>query len=326
MRNLLRHYAGLELEEADVFGLGAGLDLFLIETAAVEPGVLVFGRSATLEQDAAAALGIDYREQTVDDDDEAWAEVRAEVLADRPTMLSGDIFYLDFRNYKVHFPAHRFVIVGFDDTGRIAYIADRVDPEPQPCSYDALRRSRNPRDFLSTHNLWGRFVDPKPRRSLEEATRLALDRCAERMLASTFDPTGMGGGLAGAGEARVTEGLAALERLREHLPTWPDRSDRKFVASYASRSLEKFGNGGGNFRRLYAAFLATARERAPDRVAPELPARMTASADAWTELSVQLAALAEGSEPAGDLLTRCDRLLARILDLERGVFEALLPG
>ena len=157
MRNLIHHYCGLDLSEAVIFGLGSGIDFLLVEAHGHEPGVLVFGRSATLEPDVAAALGIDYRERVESDDDRAWEQVREEVARGRPTMLSGDAYYLDYRDFKVHFPAHRFVLLGFDDDRQVAFVAGRLDPEPQACSYGALRLSRNPPDFISTQNLWGRF-------------------------------------------------------------------------------------------------------------------------------------------------------------------------
>jgi len=81
----------------------------------LDPGAVLFGRTMTMEKDLGAHLGVDYRERPEPDDEKAWLVVREEVLAGRPTMLSGDILYLDYRDYKVHFPGHRFVLVGFDD-------------------------------------------------------------------------------------------------------------------------------------------------------------------------------------------------------------------
>jgi len=182
MRNLIHHYCGLDLSEAVIFGLGSGIDFLLLETTEFEPGVLVFGRSVSLESDVAAALGVDYREQPESDDDRAWEQVRDEVARGRPTMLSGDAYYLDYRNFAVHFPAHRFVLLGFDDDRQVAFVADRLDREPQVCSYEALKLSRNPPDFISTQNLWGRFGQTQVRHSLETAFATGIARSAQRML------------------------------------------------------------------------------------------------------------------------------------------------
>jgi len=105
MRNLLFHYCGLELTEAEVFGIGSGIDFMLLESASNDPAVFTFGRGPSLETDVAAAFGIDYRETPEPDDAIAWELVRAEVAAGNPTMLSGDAYYLDYRDFGVHFPS-----------------------------------------------------------------------------------------------------------------------------------------------------------------------------------------------------------------------------
>ena len=64
-----------------MFGLGSGVHFMLVESGLSDPGVLMFGRSATMEVDLADALGLDYAEQTEADDRKAWQVVREEVLA-----------------------------------------------------------------------------------------------------------------------------------------------------------------------------------------------------------------------------------------------------
>jgi hypothetical protein len=172
-------------------------------------------------------------------------------------MLSGDILYLDYREYKVHFPAHRFVLLGFDDEIQKAFIADRINVPPEACSYGALFTSRNPPEGISTHNLWGKFHGTEVTHSLEEACRIAIDLCARRMLG---EESSFAADFAGEGDTRVVTGVAGIRQLAEELPSWGGREDSAWLASYNSRSIEKFGNGGGNFRRLYAGFLTWARE------------------------------------------------------------------
>jgi len=215
MRGLLKHYCGLEIPEDAVFGLGSGVDCIYLSGAAVDPAALIFGRTITMEVDVAAALDVDYREEVEPDDEKAWRSVREEVLAGRPTMLSGDILYLDYREYKVHFPGHRFVLVGFDDDTEKAFIADRIRPEPEACSYGALMKSRNPPEGMSTQNLWGRFHSTQMGRSVEEACRFAIDRCSQRMLGTAEADLGdlqMGAG------TQATSGVAGIRRLGCEIP------------------------------------------------------------------------------------------------------------
>jgi len=320
MRNLIHHYCGLDFSESVIFGLGSGIDFLLLEAHEHEPGVLVFGRSATLEPDVAAALGIDYRERVESDDDRAWEQVREEVARGRPTMLSGDAYYLDYRDFKVHFPAHRFVLLGFDDDRQVAFVADRLDLEPQACSYGALRLSRNPPDFISTQNLWGRFGDARTHHPLEAAYGTAIAESARRMLGRDAAPARLS--LAPAEPAfRVARGLAGLAEFERQLPDWAARDDLEFLASYTSQCIEKFGTGGGNFRTLYAAFLRAAQVAVPDLVDAMAPGLAAQASAQWTALAGALREL--GQSRSREASERGRRAVSEIIALETRLFESL---
>lgn len=318
MRGLLHHYCGLELPEPAVFGVASGLSCVYMEGAGLDPARLVFGRTVSLESDLAANLQIDYRERTEEDDDVAWQVVREEVLAGRPTMLSGDIFYLDYREYKVHFPGHRFVLLGFDDEVEKVWIADRIREEPEICSYAALRASRNPPEGLSTHNLWGRFHGTDVGRPLADAARIAIERCSAHMLGGDERPPAApeGGGFS------MTTGVAGIRRLAEDLPTWAERDDASWLASYNARCIEKFGNGGGNFRRLYAGFLSWAHALDPSLAPAEAADRALRAAEGWTALSELLAAASRG-EGGPEVWSRARAQALEIADLEEDLFRRL---
>ena len=321
MRNLLFYYRGVELSEEEVFGLGAGADCVLIESESVVPGVLLFGRGATLERDVAEALGVDYREQVEFDDEKAWRVVRDEVQAGRPTMLSGDVLYLDYRDFKVHFPGHRFVLVGFDDEREVALVADRLDVEIQECSYAALARSRNPKDFISTYNTWGRFGESASHRDLRDAFALALARNAARMLDRDRDSAPGFGALHEAKPASVHTGIEALEALVEVVAGLGDRPNAREIARYAAACIESFGTGGGNFRKLYAGFLCKAREYVPGLVSRQACEQARRSAESWTVLSEHLRAFSKTGVPS--TLTEASSTVTRIRDLESDLFDKL---
>jgi hypothetical protein len=320
MRSLLRYYCGVELPEAAVFGLGAGIECVYLDIPTASPAISVFGRTASLEKDLGEILQVDYREQPEEDDEHAWQVVREEVLAGRPTMLTGDILYLDYREYKVHFPAHRFVLLGFDDEIEKAFIADRIRPEAEACSYGALRESRNPPEGMSTHNLWGRFHGTEVGRSLRDAAALAIERAASHMLGRAGEESGFGS-FSGAGSAPVM-GVAAIDHFANELPGWAKREDVLGLASFNASCLEKFGNGGGNFRRLYAGFLEWAHALDP-KLAPASAAGLaTAAADGWTAASTCLYRVAEEG-PRPELFEEAARQMARVATTERNLFEGL---
>jgi hypothetical protein len=285
MRNLLYHYCRLDLPEAVVFGLGAGLDSVFFTIEGVKPPFMLFGRGASMEVDLAETLGLDYRETIQVDDDQAWEEVREEVRAGRPTMLSGDIFYLDYRAFKVHFPAHRFVLLGFDEEREEVYVADRTDEETQTCSMQALRLSRNPPGGLSTYNSWGKFHSADVRHSLPDACGIALRKTVQRMLGfdtSQLEPmaairNGEGGLLA--------TGLKGLLTFSEQLPLWAQREDAAEHAAYVDNAIIKFGTGGGFFRDHFAKFMHWAQQQRPDLVGSTTVDLAAQAAKSWNELS-----------------------------------------
>ncbi|HEB26359.1 MAG TPA: DUF4872 domain-containing protein [Porticoccus sp.] len=284
MRNLIYHNCGLDLEEGVIFGLGAGLDSVFFSYDAADPPFMLFGRGSTMEADMARTLGLDYEEKMQPDNDLAWEEVKQEILEGRPTMLSGDIFYLDYREYKVHFPAHRFILLGFDEEKEEAYIADRINTYPETCSMGALRKSRNPKGVITTYNQWGKFSSGDVRHSLPEACGIALRLTVERMLGEDLSQRDLMATAAG-GEGICEAGLKGLRTFREQMQLWPERANAASHARYVDNAIIKFGTGGGFFRNHYAIFMAWAREQRPDLVSADSVVLTQQAADQWNALS-----------------------------------------
>lgn len=320
-RNLLYHYCGLELSEPVIFGLGAGIESIFIKVEALDPAISIFGRSIAMEADALNALGIDYREQPEFDNHKAWEDVRNEVIAGRPTMLTGDIFFLDYRNYTVRFPAHRFVLLGFDDDQKIAYVADRVDSAPQACSYEALAESRNPATGISTFNLWGKFFDTTMKNSFEQAAVRALKTCTARMLGTDTSQTELLKSVTG-DDAVIITGIDGLSEFANDLPLWHERKDAARLASYNSQCIEKFGTGGGNFRKLYTEFLDWAARTVPDIVNSKHVSLAGESAQNWTSLAGMLQTASE--DPGSpEIWQRTSDQVLKIRDIEEKLFASL---
>jgi hypothetical protein len=128
----------------------------------------------------------------------------------------------------------------------------------------------------------------------------------------------------GPGAGSMTTGIRAIRRFAEDLGEWRAREDAAWLASYNARCIEKFGNGGGNFRRLYAGFLEWVPTVDASLVPREAAARATAAADGWTALSSTLADLARDVGDA-EGWKRARRQALQIADLEEALFSSL-PG
>ncbi len=320
MRNLIYHYCGLDLPEGVVFGLGAGLDAVYFEYPDARPPLMAFGRGSTMEADIARTLGIDYSEQMEPDNDKAWEDVKAEVLAGRPTMLSGDIFYLDYREYTVHFPAHRFILLGFDEEAGEVYIADRINDYPETCSMQALTQSRNPPVGISTYNQWGKFHSGEVQHSLAEAASRALRITVERM--QGIDTSQRELMSAAAGNGRCEAGLAGLAALCDAVDSWPGLDDAADRLVYLDNAIVKFGTGGGFFRNHFAVFLAWAREHDTALVAADDVALAVRVAERWNALSPALRELAAVPEAEAGW-QRVSGRLRSILEDETALMEQL---
>jgi hypothetical protein len=321
MRNLLYHYCGLDLSEEIVFGLGSGIDFMYIKMPGMDPAAVIFGRSITMELDVGLALGIDYREQPEMDNGKAWLDVRNEVLEGRPTMLTGDIFFLDYRSFKVRFPAHRFVLLGFNDEKEIAYVADRIVPEPQACSYKALATSRNPSTGITTYNLWGKFFDTKISYPIEQAAVSALSKSVDRMTGRDASQVDLLKSVTNKG-IYITAGVDGLADFAKDLKFWYEREDVAKIASYISQTIEKFGTGGGNFRKMYASFLNWASGILPDIVTPEIVLLAQRSAEIWSRLA-GIMDLASQNPTSKEIWHQASEKADEIHETESEVFQQL---
>lgn len=322
MRNLLYHYCGLELAEGVVFALGSGLDGMCFMFDEASPPLMLFGRSITMEQDLADSLGLDYTEIMQPDDELAWEEVKQEVAAGRPTMLSGDIYYLDYRKFKVHFPSHRFVLLGFDDSSERVFVADRTDCETQTCSMAALKLSRNPPVGISTYNLWGKFSSGEVRRSLSEACELALAKTVRRMTGEDKSQLQALAAFPGGNRNRLASGLQGIELLADMMKDWHALDDAADYADYIYNAIIKFGTGGGLFRNLFAEFIEWAHDLRSDLVDEQAVALSKQTARQWNALADDMLILREDPK-AAELWGRASESVYAIHGTETVLFETL---
>ena len=103
---------------------------------------------------------------------------------------------------------------------------------------------------------------------------------------------------------------------------WHRRPDVLALASFNASCIEKFGNGGGNFRRLYAGFLEWARGIDANLVTANAPTLAVDAADGWTAASTCLYRVSkEGPLPA--LFEEAATHMERVAATERQLFEEL---
>ena len=130
----------------------------------------------------------------------------------------------------------------------------------------------------------------------------AIDRAASLMLEPEM------------GEA---EGMPALRRFAEEVGSWPeDASDWQWCARFTSQVIERRGTGGGNFRPLYARFLAEVGR-------PEATLADDAATH-WSELAAAMFKASESDEPDPAEWKRMAGIAASIVESEEALWTSLM--
>ncbi|WP_458209197.1 BtrH N-terminal domain-containing protein [Haladaptatus sp. NG-SE-30] len=269
LRNLAAYY-GWGFDEPFCFGIGAGLGFGYYDHGPASR--LIMGRNGQLETGFFETLGVEYRETSEQDWETAWDDVQAHIEDGEPVMLFADIFYLDYFDTNTHFGPHTLLCVGFE--GDDVFLSDTEFESVQRLPKTALREAwDSDYGFGPLDNQWLVVRDPDIERDIETASTHAIERATEQLL----EPE--------SGRWK-TQGIDAIRRFADDLPTWTQLDDTSWCARFAYQNIERRGTGGGAFRRLYADFL--------EQVASELgleadfPTHLHDIADEWTRLSETL--------------------------------------
>ncbi len=314
LSNIL-NFHGLPLSEAMVFGLAGGLGFFLIRNDALSPTRIFHGRTLSLETDLCANAGLPVLGGAEADDERAWQSLKAQLDAGVPVMLSTDTFYLGYQNTTSHFPGHRAVAVGYDESEGSIFIADRKLSEYQSVGRDELRRARNADDYPVSCNNEYQYFGPGPvamDRSLPAAIRRALANNARWML----DP----------GEAPMPgaeKGLEAMRALAADLPSWRSLSDWSWAARFGYQIIIKRGSGGLFFRSLYRDFLREAGECVPALGEQSLAEATEAIALGWGEVAAVLKEQSERETCDPGLFVEAGRRVGELAAREEALFREL---
>lgn len=301
VQNVLR-YDGVNLSEAMVFGLGAGLGFWYIHDENASPTHRFNGRAPDLEGNFYRHVGQPLQ----------WAEIWSpaamaeQLAAGRPLLAQTDIYSLPYYEPRVHFIGHGVVVTGIDLAAQTVDLADIQSPEPFTVSLDDFQQAMAhqrppllwPNHWVAPPKLTGELITP-------DVLRQAIRTTIERML---HPPS-------------TLEGIVAMAQMAEQLPTWGEAPDFVWGARFAYQSIEKRGTGGGGFRTLYGTFLAEAEAYLPELSAIESAARMNTLGVQWS----QLAGCFKQTFVDQDVtpLQTASALLQQIVEEERTLIEAL---
>lgn len=301
----LSHFYGHELSEAMCFGLGSGLGFFYVNgdkwALDTSPSRLFGGRTADLEVDFFRNMGAPFEWREADEF--PWPAMREYVEHDVPVLLMCDLKYLDYYNTSTHFSGHVVVLAGYDD--RDALLADTHFEGLQRAAVDELAEAMVSNHFpFAVNNRWGQ-AEPFELPDLKAAGRRAIARTVRNML----EP------------AMTCGGVAGLRMLADDLVDWEGAEDLSWAARFGYQVIGRRGTGGGNFRRLYAGFLAEIASHIPEVANIKAAERTEAIAGQWTTLAGVLKEISETEDVA--LLETAADLVDGIADQEESLFRDL---
>jgi hypothetical protein len=299
LRNLLAFH-GLDVSEELAFGLGAGACFYYIVLDGQAPSRFTNGRTARLEEQFVELTGAPIELDTTDDAGESWERARAVVDSGRPPILLTDLYHLDYYGRSAHFPGHAVVLAGYNPGH--AYLSDTGFEELQTTSLESLalaRHEQHPAYPISGHMF--HIQDGASLGDLAGAAPRAIERAVRGMLEPELDEF---------------QGLAALRRFTAEVGDWPDAAeDWQWCARFGYQVIERRGTGGGNFRGMYARFLAEAGY--------DEAALAGEAAERWSALAAAFLAASEAVAPNADLWSAVGEEASRVLDAEERLWEGL---
>ncbi len=322
MRDILAFH-GHEYTEEMVFGLGSGIDFIYVNNPTIEPPVYIGGRTQELEINVCARLGVGIEVLNGLGDREAWDVVREMLDGGTPVMVHADVYDLDYLRAKRRFGAHRVVLVGYDDSRGVAFVADNDRETVQECSLWSLAMARS-----STHppiparNTYYRFEVPDALTPLESAIPPAIAEAVRHNTGSRAAEASLE-----FGPARISRGMAGLDRFVSDLPSFGESMSPVtlgLVCRHIYVSAEKGGTGyGGNFRRLYGRFLLESSGIRGLEALEAAGLEFIAIGDLWTELST---IFKDMSDDAARAVEKAHPVALEIARRERDAFAVLDPA
>lgn len=335
-RNYL-NYCGIALSECAAFGLDACLGFYYEKHDVREkmPPVHTGGRSVICFRNMCRTLRLPHERIATKDTAAAWEQAKRLLAVEgKPVIAEVSLAHLPYwRKATRANPFHLVIVAGYDDEEERVWLGDvnepaidreRLDSRLHETALSAFLDARSkPYHWGEIENAWHKIDIPAryeldPKGAFAAAIRLNADNYLDD---------------------REQCGVKAFAQFLGELADWPDiipstmrdeATGKKALPLrtqlyYTGMMLGKVGNGGGNFRYLYAGFIREAASLYGDDASlHDAGERFRQSACIWAEAGKQFEKLSiagEGEISAG--LKRIRALLQQCFDTEQRAFEKL---
>jgi hypothetical protein len=272
--NLLRFYH-LDLSEAMVFGIGAGLFFGFLPFIKLNdlpvfsfrpwPGA-IFSR-------ATRRLGIRNQHHKFKDPRQAMEALDKNLDEGIPTGCLVGVFHLSYfpKAYRFHFNAHNIVVIGRENGHYL--ISDPIMETIERLSYDDLMRVRFAKGAYPPKGRMYYITQMPSSYDLNKAVVQGIRQTSHDMLRIPIPLFGVKG----------------IRFLAGRMRRWPKTLGPKKASLYLGqvvRMLEEIGTGGAGFRFMYAAFLQEAAKKLNQLWLNDVSQEMTEDGDRWREFAI----------------------------------------
>lgn len=306
MGNLMQ-FAGVQLSEPMLFGLGQGLGFIYWDSKGMDfPFIGGRVKVDQLTANLADMLRLTVNVQETSSVDKAWRNVRGCIERGIPVGLKLDSYYLDYFTSKVHFAGHYAVLYGMDD--EYAYMADTGQQGSLvKTRLTSLAEARNAKGPMSSRNRSFTLEPIEALPPLAPALRQSLTKNAQDYLNPPIRNIGNKG---------------ILKMSREILK-WPSRSSHfEHDLCLTALLMERAGTGGALFRNLYRDYLKECADQLADPRIEQAYQLFTEIAPMWVSVSALIDRA--GRTGSHQELQQASKLLLEIADKERTAMELLL--
>lgn len=306
MGNLLQ-FAGVQLSEAMLFGIGQGLGFIYWDSKAMDfPFIGGRIKPDRLTANIASQLQLNVKVQETTSVEKAWRNVKSFLENGIPVGLKLDSYYLDYFTNKVHFAAHYAVVYGVDDT--YAYMADTQQQGGlRKTSLESLALARNAKGPMSSRN---RSFTINPITAFPPLSSILQSSLHQNAYDYLNPPI-------------RNAGYKGIIKMSELILKWPSRSKNiEHDLCLTALLMERGGTGGALFRNLYGDFLKECAVLMGDPKVEQAHLRFTEIAPMW----VRVSSLIDQSGRTGNhgMLQEASGLLRDIADKERAAMQLLI--
>ncbi len=308
---LISHY-GVEISEAMVFGIGAGLFFGYIPFIRLNKLPLTTFRIAagSVFKRVTRELGIEITARRFRDQQLAMRVLDETIAAGVPVGLQTGAWWLPYfpDAYRFHFNMHNLVVFGKEGDNYL--ISDPVFPESVICPADDLRRARFAKGALAPRGKMYSLNKVPARLDFPKAIKNGIRAATKAMLKYPLPIIGVSG----------------IRFLAGRLERWPAKLGEENSLLHLGqliRMQEEIGTGGAGFRFIYAAFLQEAAAHLEEPGFIEYSRKMTAIGDRWREFAVRAARNCKGRAGVDDSFAAMAAILREIAADEEKLYMEL---